>query len=348
MDLKSKQLLTERKLTENTIILVISTQKKKKTSGSQKLFLINTEKKGEISLEIGKTVSVTGLFEQAILQKDLKNILDLLFENKSLQTMENLRKLEKMAEFPEIFLNEKVRILTEEIEKDWLNEDKIKKLDFFANIVRKEDLKILKERTKVLEKKSLKHSNENYFKISQVTLLQTEEPRHLKRIIQENYSLNKEKRVFQMKKSNPKGPEIIRLVNERICEIFQQKEAKVFRLEFREKAVDFLKINEDFKFKRFLWECLRFEDNVLLDFAKKYGEDLEKFREYNVFMYGVAGMRFERTLGDMKNAVFFLIIENEEVRILYKDFIESVNVVYGEINEDQSDFLEKTQIYLQK
>ena len=93
---------------------------------------------------------------------------------------------------------------------------------------------------------------------------------------------------------------------------------------------------------------MRFEDNVLLDFAKKYGEDLEKFREYNVFMYGVAGMRFERTLGDMKNAVFFLIIENEEVRILYKDFIESVNVVYGEINEDQSDFLEKTQIYLQK
>ena len=67
-------------------------KKKKKSQQNQRVFVIKQEK-GEICVEIGKIVEIEGLFENAILKRNIKEIAKLIIENEGLQNIENVKKM---------------------------------------------------------------------------------------------------------------------------------------------------------------------------------------------------------------------------------------------------------------
>ena len=293
--------------------------KKKKYGQAQKVVILVSNGDSELRIQVGRTVSIEGLFEQALIGGEAEKAMNIMEENNILQNIENLKKLEKMLGGSH---NDRLMLLAEGIEKELMKSEKIKKIDFFSNIIRREDLRILKDRTKVIEKKSFKLSSENYFKISDVVLLHTQKPNHLKRIIEENYSVSRDRKSFTSKTTNKNRQEIINFVNSKVQDIFRKKESIVFRTEFRQKANEFLKINYKWEFKRFLWECLKFEDHVLTKFLIEYRNELKKFREFEIFVNGVAGLRFERTLGDFRSATIFVSVANFYIKEWFGDLLK--------------------------
>lgn len=326
----------------STILVPIATKKKKYGQGQRVVILVSNGD-SELRIQVGRTVSIEGLFEQAMNEGEGEKAMNIMEENKILQNIENLKRLEKMLGGNH---NQRLMLIAEGIEKEWLGSENTKKIDFFSNIVRREDLKILKDRTKVIEKKSLKLSSENYFKISDVVLLTTSKPNHLKRIIEENYSVSRDRKAFTSRITNKSRPEIINFVNSKVQDIFRKKESIVFRTELRQKAEEFLKINYKWEFKRFIWECLKFEDHVLSKFLIKYRDELKKFREFEIFVNGVAGLRFERTLGDYRSATIFVNVANLYIREWYGDLVEGFSGVWGGIKENEEEVLEIGKKYL--
>ena len=344
LDLRTKRLLMQHSLYQASTILVPMATKKKKYGQAQKVVILVSNGDSELRIQVGRTVSIEGLFEQALIGGETEKAMNIMEENNILQNIENLKKLEKMLGGNH---NDRLMLLAEGIEKELMKSEKIKKIDFFSNIIRREDLRILKDRTKVIEKKSFKLSSENYFKISDVVLLNTQKPNHLKRIIAKNYSVSRERKSFTSRTINKSRQEIINFVNSKVQDIFRKKESIVFRTEFRQKTEEFLKINYQWEFKRLLWECLKFEDHVLSKFLIEYHNELKKFREFDIFVNGVAGLRFERTLGDFRSATIFVSVANFYIREWYGDLVEGFNGVWGGgIKENGEEFLEIGKKYL--
>ena len=185
LDLKSKSLLSHLPIEPSVWVIagLNATLKKKKSLQNQKLFLLKHEN-GELKLEYGKNISIIGLFEMAIIKKNLPEIFKLLMENVALQTMEILRKLEDFPDFFEILqTNEKLKKTVRRIEEDWIERSKPNKIDFLTNIVRKEEPHILKERTKMIENRLFKSFDEKYIRKIDVSLIKTQNKEHLRKMI---------------------------------------------------------------------------------------------------------------------------------------------------------------------
>ena len=240
----------------------------------------------------------------------------------------------------------KLKEIIAEIERKWSSERICDKMDFFQNIVRKEEVRIFKERSRISSSFLVRNSNENSLKIHEVYLLNTKNPENFSRIIQENYEEKEKNSVKMPLKKNSWN--FIDFINEKVRKVLKKAEIHVNRLEFFEKTRKFFHFTEENHryFKEIISEILLYEDEILLSFIRKNADFFSRFRKSQYFFERFAEIRFFRALYDRKNSVFFIEITRNEIKNIFLEFMQETKS-FCAIKEKERDFMEKAVFFLQ-
>lgn len=233
--------------------------------------------------------------------------------------------------------------MVEKIEKEWIYKEKKEIIDLRLNITRKEEPRILKERTKISPKLDI---SSFHVKIIEVSHLKSQNSDNIRQLIKDNYENNSEKSNSNKKNLKKNSPEYIRFMNDKISSVLKRLELKIFKREFSEKMKGFLNKNKNLNdFKQVFQYCMRYEDIVLKNFIVENLLFLKKYEVSYFFFFTFAKNRFTRSLLDRKNACFYIEFGNRLIRILYKGFLKELEGVRL-IKEQERSFIKESEIFL--
>lgn len=344
LDLHSKTLVMERVFDEKAynffdIFAFSGIFARKKAVLSPKVFIL-AQKNGEIHLESGQIVSLSGLFSKALTKKDHKTLFSLVAQHESLQTLENLRKWAETPGFREILSEKPAFLLVSEIEKRCFSREKPGKLDFFLEVSRKEEPKMIKDRT-ICENQGYFTTN-NRAKVINIQRVPSKDAKtagFVKKMLNFNGKTLKNREIKSFRRGSC---EFIAFFNKKIRKVIDKCETHAFFEEFSQKLSDFLRIPyKKYDFFKDFKEFLDYNDPVLLDFLRTNWTFLGKYQSFYIVIEKIKEILFERSLSFRKNASFFVEAELSEIRDYFEVFYEKITKyqAFKLVGEKESRFL---------